>query len=218
MTLLDEIALVYRFIHAGETYRELGAQYQLSEKYVSVLVQNGIWILALLYGTRYIHPFTCQDILAFTPVKRREVGGQNVFLAGDCVESVVNDCGASPISRLLFSSKVHTHTIKLFIFVTEGGVIIDRSFVLGGGAAEVAGAHHVLESAAFLGLVDTLPPEARLVLNLDRGFGVTMAPLTIPQNMLARVREWIPAYLNQRSEFLPSEIAESMVRISDLQC
>jgi hypothetical protein len=111
---------------------------------------------------------------------------------------------------------VHTHTIKLFIFVTEGGMIIDRSFVLGGGATEVAGAHHILESAAFLALVDTLPPEAKLVLNLDRGFGVQMAPLTIPQDMVAKVREWICAFLNRRAEFLPSEIAESMVRTAEL--
>jgi hypothetical protein len=165
MTMLDEIALVYRFVHSGETYTELGAQLQLSEKYVSILVQSGIWILALLWGSRYFHPFSCDDIRAFTPLKRREVGGQNIFLAGDCVESVVNDSGVSPIHRLLYSSKVHTHTIKLIIFVTEGGVIIDRSLVLGGGATEVAGAHHVLGSAAFQGLVDTLPPDAKLVLN-----------------------------------------------------
>jgi hypothetical protein len=212
MTTLDEIGLIYRFIRRCETYTELAAEYQLSEPYVSILVQNGIWIFALLWGSRYLSPLTCEDVLEFTPLKHRETGGLNIFLAGDCVESLVNDSGATDLRRLLYSSKVQSHTLKIFTLVTLGGLVVDRSFVLGGGATEVAGAHQVLASDQFQKLVNSLPEGKKIVLNLDRGFGVAMAPIEIPANLRDRVREWIPAFLDKRSEFSPSEIAESLVR------
>jgi hypothetical protein len=210
----DEIGLVYRFLRRGGTYTELAAEYQLSESYVSILVQNGIWIFALLWGSRYLGPFTCEDVLTFTPLKHRETGGLNIFLAGDCVESLVSDSGATDLHRLLYSSKVQSYTLKIFTLVTLGGLLVDRSFVLGGGATEVAGAHQVLAGSHFQSLLDSLPQDKKLVINLDRGFGVAMAPIEIPVDMRERVREWIPAFLDKRSEFLPTEIAESLVQNS----
>jgi len=151
MTTFDEMALVHRFVR-GEHPLHLAALFQVSLSTVYLLIHNGVWLFAILWGSLYCRHWEKRelDIICSPPshhasyVPYKELS--TVVVAGDCTESEIAAFDDLRLAKLVYSEKKEAPSLKIFTVTALNKFTLLHSAVYGGSATERAPAEAVIDS------------------------------------------------------------------------
>lgn len=142
--------------------QKLAAVYQISDHLAYIVSHNGLWLLALLWGTLYYRIFNeaelerlCQppaSLAKFVPAPR-SAAGLVVTVAGDCTESRIPSFTSLQLSKLVYSDKVEAPTLKVFFLAALNNFVLLHSWTYGGSPTERAPAEAVFTSPDFADLI-----------------------------------------------------------------
>lgn len=231
---LDEFALVLRWLRSNERHVQLASQYNLEEDYVGVVLHNGLLLAATFFAPRWfcrdIRWAGCSAVTGRTPQHIVEafrsstgafsVGSQaaasssaasprrTIVLLTDNTEIVASDSGELPLASVLYSGKLHDHSVKILLITTVDGIIVDCSPAFGGRTSEVFTLHYLFENSKYVKQLIGESQDVHII--ADRGFR-DVKPV---QGVCVH----LPAMLNSRTSFFQGEILynqfESGVRSS----
>jgi hypothetical protein len=207
------MALVHRFVR-GEHPLHLAALFQISLSYTYVLIHNGVWLLAILWGSLYCRHWnkTEMELICEPPTHHARyvphADLSTVVVAGDCTESEIVTYDDMRLAKLVHSEKKDAPTLKIFTVTALNKFTLLHSAVYGGSATERAPAEAVVDSAEWLKLFE---PVKDLLLTLDRGFAhgakARLAPVELKKGS-----KWLPAFLNKSTKgFSVSQVASNHV-------
>jgi hypothetical protein len=214
LTCFDEMALVHRFVR-GEHPLHLSALFQISLSYTYVLIHNGVWLLAVLWGSLYCRHWSKaeMELICEPPTHHARyvphADLSTVVVAGDCTESEIVTYDDMRLAKLVHSEKKGAPTLKIFTVTALNKFTLLHSAVYGGSATERAPAEAVIDSVEWLKLFE---PVKDLLLALDRGFALGSRARSAPVE-LKKGSKWLPAFLNKSTKgFSVSEVASNHVR------
>jgi hypothetical protein len=210
------MALVHRFVR-GEHPAHLAALFQLSPSYTYLLLHNGVWLFAVLWGSLYYRHWDQNELGAictppryhesYTPRKAMET----VIVAGDCTESEIASYDEMRFAKVVHSEKKDAPTLKIFTVTALNKFTLLHSAVYGGSATERAPAEAVIESPEWMKLFE---PAQDLLVTLDRGFAHGPKARTASV-ALKKGSRWLPAFLNKETQgFTVKQVATNQVRDS----